>query len=173
MRSLRVCVRGGFRRTTMRLLLMELAPRRMGGELRAGGGCEGDALRALDGQPWDIIISDYSMPHFSGLAALQPRCGSGESICRLFCVRGRWGRRSRWRRDEGWGERLFVQGEPEAAGSGGGAGTAGGAGAPVQACDAAQELKKRERQLAEAAAVGRGLGSWHSGHGDAGAGAFG
>ena len=25
---------------------------------------------ALAGQPWDIVISDYSMPHFSGLAAL-------------------------------------------------------------------------------------------------------
>ena len=25
---------------------------------------------ALDEQTWDIVISDYSMPHFSGLAAL-------------------------------------------------------------------------------------------------------
>ena len=25
---------------------------------------------ALDGQTWDVVLSDYSMPHFSGLAAL-------------------------------------------------------------------------------------------------------
>jgi PAS domain S-box-containing protein len=27
-------------------------------------------LRALDRQPWDVIIADYVMPHFNGLAAL-------------------------------------------------------------------------------------------------------
>lgn len=31
-----------------------------------------EAMRAaLDRQPWDIVISDYKMPHFSGLAALE------------------------------------------------------------------------------------------------------
>lgn len=28
-------------------------------------------LAALDTQPWDLIVADYSMPHFSGLAALK------------------------------------------------------------------------------------------------------
>ncbi len=35
---------------------------------------------ALNGQPWDIVISDYSMPNFSGLAALQLLKESGLDI---------------------------------------------------------------------------------------------
>src|SRR5438552_14809200 len=31
--------------------------------------CEGDYLRALE-QPWDLIVSDYNLPGFSGLVAL-------------------------------------------------------------------------------------------------------
>ena len=30
----------------------------------------GEMSAALDAQPWDLIIADYSMPNFSGLAAL-------------------------------------------------------------------------------------------------------
>ena len=37
-----------------------------------------EAMRAaLDRQPWDIVISDYSMPRFSGLAALELLKASG------------------------------------------------------------------------------------------------
>jgi PAS domain S-box-containing protein len=37
-----------------------------------------EAMRAaLDRQPWDIIIADYRMPHFSGLAALELARASG------------------------------------------------------------------------------------------------
>ena len=32
---------------------------------------KGAMLEALEGQTWDIIVSDYKMPHFSGLAALK------------------------------------------------------------------------------------------------------
>lgn len=37
----------------------------------------GAMVAALSSQPWDLIISDYSMPHFSGLAALQVLKQSG------------------------------------------------------------------------------------------------
>ena len=37
-------------------------------------------LTALDAQNWDIIISDYSMPQFSGLAALELVRGMGIDV---------------------------------------------------------------------------------------------
>ena len=39
------------------------------------------AMRAaLDGRPWDLVISDYSMPQFSGLAALEVLKASGQDL---------------------------------------------------------------------------------------------
>src|SRR5919201_1557974 len=35
---------------------------------------------ALDKQPWDIIIADYSMPEFSGLEALAVMNGRGPDL---------------------------------------------------------------------------------------------
>jgi len=35
---------------------------------------------ALDRQPWDVILSDYQMPHFSGLAALELLQASGQDL---------------------------------------------------------------------------------------------
>ena len=40
-----------------------------------------EAMRAaLDRQPWDIVIADYKMPHFSGLAALELLKASGKDV---------------------------------------------------------------------------------------------
>ncbi len=48
--------------------------------------------------PWDIIISDYSLPRFDGLAAFAQvqRRGAGRAVPHR--VRGRSARTSRWRR---------------------------------------------------------------------------
>jgi PAS domain S-box-containing protein len=39
-----------------------------------------DMQIALSGQPWDVILSDYSMPHFSAMAALATLKASGLDI---------------------------------------------------------------------------------------------
>jgi DNA-binding NtrC family response regulator len=40
-----------------------------------------EAMRAaLDRQPWDIVIADYKMPRFSGLAALEILKASGKDL---------------------------------------------------------------------------------------------
>ena len=40
-----------------------------------------EAMRAaLDRQPWDVILSDYQMPRFSGLAALELLQASGQDL---------------------------------------------------------------------------------------------
>ena len=53
-----------------KLLLMEL--RRSGWDVTSERVDSADAMRLLlDKQPWDIIIADYSMPQFSGPAALR------------------------------------------------------------------------------------------------------
>jgi diguanylate cyclase (GGDEF)-like protein len=62
------------------------------GELRRGGYDPmhervqtADALRAvLDSQPWDIVLSDYSMPGFNGVAALRLVRDKGLDIPFLF-----------------------------------------------------------------------------------------
>ncbi len=41
---------------------------------------EKDMRAALEGQEWDIIISDYKMPHFNGLAALEIYKETGPDI---------------------------------------------------------------------------------------------
>ena len=35
---------------------------------------------ALGRQPWDVVIADYSMPRFSGLAALELLKASGKGV---------------------------------------------------------------------------------------------
>src|ERR1043166_2616632 len=42
---------------------------------------------ALDRHPWDLVIGDYSMPHFSGTAALAILRGRGLDIP-YICVSG-------------------------------------------------------------------------------------
>ena len=39
-----------------------------------------DMQAALSSRPWDIILSDYSMPHFSAMAALETLKASGLDI---------------------------------------------------------------------------------------------
>jgi PAS domain S-box-containing protein len=40
-----------------------------------------DAMRAaLDRRPWDVVISDYKMPHFSGIAALEVLKATGKDL---------------------------------------------------------------------------------------------
>ncbi len=61
-------------------------------ELRRGGyGVDltrvdtADAMSlALDSQPWDLVISDYSMPHFSGTAALKLLRSRGTEVPFIF-----------------------------------------------------------------------------------------
>jgi CheY-like chemotaxis protein len=40
----------------------------------------GDFTRALDARPWDLIISDFNLPGFSGLEALSLLQATGKDI---------------------------------------------------------------------------------------------
>jgi CheY-like chemotaxis protein len=39
-----------------------------------------DMSRALDEKAWDLVIADYSMPHFDGLSALDLVKGKGDEL---------------------------------------------------------------------------------------------
>ena len=47
--------------------------------------------KALAEGTWDLVIADYSMPRFNGLAALKMLRETG-STCRSSWSRGRWAR---------------------------------------------------------------------------------
>jgi response regulator RpfG family c-di-GMP phosphodiesterase len=53
---------------------------------------------ALAGEPWDIVISDYNMPHFSGPAVRRPcnRCSRASKTCPSSSFPARWARTRRW-----------------------------------------------------------------------------
>ena len=51
---------------------------------------------ALAKQPWDIIIADYSMPHFSALAALQLLRRTVGSTCLSSSCQAPSARTLRW-----------------------------------------------------------------------------
>lgn len=51
---------------------------------------------ALDHQPWDIVISDYSMPHFSGTAALKLVKGKGLDMPDVRAC-GSWRKSAPWK----------------------------------------------------------------------------
>jgi len=81
--------------TPLRLLLVEDSEDDallLAHELRRGGyGVDltrvdtADAMTlALDSQPWDLVISDYSMPHFSGTAALNLLRSRGTEVPFIF-----------------------------------------------------------------------------------------
>ena len=68
--------------TPIRLLVVEDSPRDAElavREIRNGGfdvtwkrvETDADMRAALDGEPWDAVLSDYRLPHFDGLAALR------------------------------------------------------------------------------------------------------
>ncbi|NJK94718.1 MAG: hypothetical protein HC905_07160 [Bacteroidales bacterium] len=48
-----------------------------------------EMIQALGEQEWDCIISDFSMPHFSGLEALA-YCSNRERIFPLYWFRVPW-----------------------------------------------------------------------------------